>query len=72
MCVCKDRCVSLGIHMLRRRRGERPFLWQAAKKHGSCLKLIVGLECVSDQEINKEKLLKVHRTCRVPTNSCCC
>ena len=43
-----------------RRLERETFLWQAAKKHGSCLKVLVGLECISDQGINEQKLSKVH------------
>lgn len=53
------KCASarLGIFLcefMHLRRWERDaFLWRAAKKHGSCSKVLVCLECISDQEINE-------------------
>lgn len=39
--------------------GRGAFVWQGAKRHDSCLKMLLGLESISDQEINKQKLPEV-------------
>lgn len=35
-------------------------MWQSAKRHDNCLKVLLGLESISYQEINKQKLPEVH------------
>lgn len=43
-----------------RRLEKGAFVWQGAKRHDSCLKVLLGLESISDGEINKQKLPEVH------------
>lgn len=57
-CVCA--MFLCGFTVCFRRLERAAFVWQGAKRHDSCLKVLLGLESISDQEINKQKFPEAH------------